>query len=83
MSHSLGLERISLTAYIMSSGLQIECKLDEFAVFNPPLGQSCATWANDFVNAFGGYLDNPDDTQACRYCQYKAKPYLFDLASRN
>jgi hypothetical protein len=54
------------------SGLQIRCKPGEFAVFNPPPGQSCGTWANDFVNAFGGYLDNPSDAQACRYCQYKA-----------
>jgi len=52
-------------------GLQIQCKPGEFAVFNPPPGQSCATWANEFVNAFGGYLDNPSDAQACRYCQYK------------
>ncbi|KAI0269180.1 ABC-2 type transporter-domain-containing protein [Gloeopeniophorella convolvens] len=52
-------------------GLQIQCKPDEFAVFNPPSGQSCAAWASDFVNSFGGYLDNPNDTQSCRYCQYK------------
>jgi ATP-binding cassette, subfamily G (WHITE), member 2, SNQ2 len=24
------------------------------------------------VDAFGGYLENPGDTQDCRYCQYKA-----------
>jgi len=52
-------------------GLQIQCKPEEFAIFNPPFGQSCATWANDFVDAFGGYLENPSDTQACRYCRYK------------
>ncbi|KAI0307355.1 ABC-2 type transporter-domain-containing protein [Multifurca ochricompacta] len=52
-------------------GLQIQCKLDEFAVFEPPPGQSCAAWANDFVNAFGGYLDNPSELQGCRYCQFK------------
>ncbi|KAH9966146.1 ABC-2 type transporter-domain-containing protein [Russula dissimulans] len=53
-------------------GLQIRCKPVEFAIFDPPPGQSCATWANDFVDAFGGYLENPGDTQDCRYCQYKA-----------
>ncbi|KAI9507719.1 ABC-2 type transporter-domain-containing protein [Russula earlei] len=53
-------------------GLQIRCKPVEFAIFDPPPGQSCATWANDFVDAFGGYLENPNDTQRCRYCQYKA-----------
>jgi ATP-binding cassette subfamily G (WHITE) protein 2 (SNQ2) len=52
--------------------LQIRCTPGEFAIFNPPSDHSCATWANDFVDAFGGYLDNPGDAQACRYCQYKA-----------
>jgi len=52
-------------------GLQVLCKPGEFAIFNPPPNQSCATWANDFVDAFGGHLENPNDTQACRYCPYK------------
>jgi len=52
-------------------GLQIRCKPVELSIFNPPPDQSCATWANDFVYAFGGYLENPGDTQDCRYCQYK------------
>jgi hypothetical protein len=53
------------------SGLQIRCEPGEFAIFDPPTGLSCAAWAGDFVDAFGGYLENPGDTQACRYCQYK------------
>jgi len=52
-------------------GLQIRCEPGEFAIFNPPPGYSCTTWASDFVNAFGGYLENPDDHEACKYCQYK------------
>lgn len=52
------------------SGLKITCKPEEFAVFNPPSGQTCVAWASDFVNAAGGYLDNPNDTTGCRYCQY-------------
>jgi len=54
------------------SGLQLRCEPGEFAIFDPPPGLSCAAWANDFVDAFGGYLENSSDTQACRYCQYKA-----------
>jgi len=52
------------------SGLIVRCKPDEFAIFNPPAGQTCAQWAGDFVNAFGGYIDNLDATSACRYCQF-------------
>ena len=50
------------------SGLKITCKPEEFNVFNPPLNETCTTWANDFVQHFGGYLDNPTETTLCRYC---------------
>src|SRR6266851_7286428 len=56
---------------LLSSGLKITCKAEEFAVFDPPSSQTCAAWASDFVNAAGGYLDNPNDFGGCRYCQYK------------
>lgn len=49
-------------------GLKITCKPEEFAVFNPPLGETCASWAKDFVQYFGGYLDNPAESALCRYC---------------
>ncbi|KAJ7610902.1 ABC-2 type transporter-domain-containing protein [Roridomyces roridus] len=51
-------------------GLVIKCNSDEFAVFNPPSGQNCSQWAADFVTAAGGYLDNADATENCRYCTY-------------
>ena len=50
------------------SGLKITCNPEEFTVFNPPLNETCVTWANDFVQHFGGYLDNPTETALCRYC---------------
>lgn len=58
-------------------GLKITCKPEEFAVFNPPSGQTCAAWAQDFVNAAGGYLDNPNDSAACRYCRYSVGDEFF------
>ncbi|KAJ7687385.1 ABC-2 type transporter-domain-containing protein [Mycena rosella] len=51
-------------------GLKIVCKSDEFSTFNPPSGQTCSQWAQDFVTLAGGYLDNGNDTTACRYCSY-------------
>ena len=53
---------------VFSSGLKITCSPEEFTVFNPPLGETCANWANDFVQHFGGYLDNPTENALCRYC---------------
>jgi len=52
-------------------GLAIECRSDEFAVFNPPPGQTCQQWAGPFVERFGGYLENLNATSSCQYCQYK------------
>ena len=46
-------------------GLKITCKPIEFAVFQPPSGQTCVQWAGDFVNAGVGYLDNPDAGSDC------------------
>lgn len=51
-------------------GLSITCRDGEYALFQPPAGQTCQTWASEFIAGFGGYLDNPDDTAVCRYCQY-------------
>jgi ABC-type multidrug transport system ATPase subunit len=58
-------------------GLEITCKPEEFARFNPPSGQTCLAWAGDFVKAAGGYLDNPNDSDACRYCQYRVGDEFF------
>ncbi|KAG5643545.1 hypothetical protein DXG03_000686 [Asterophora parasitica] len=52
------------------NGLVIKCKSDEFAIFNPPSGQTCREWGQAFVDAFGGYIDNLSDTVQCRYCQF-------------
>ncbi|KAJ1310587.1 hypothetical protein OPQ81_007316 [Rhizoctonia solani] len=52
-------------------GLKITCTPLEFAVFQPPQGQTCLQWAGDFVNASVGYLDNPEATSNCRYCPYE------------
>ena len=60
------------------SGVVIKCQPDEFAVFNPPANQTCSTWAQDFVNVFGGYLDNPSSSSDCRYCQFAVGDQFFD-----
>lgn len=35
----------------------------------PPAGQSCAAYAGQFAQAVGGYLNNPDATDNCQFCQ--------------
>jgi len=68
---------VIITPYPVCSGLNIRCKSDEFNVFDPPSGQTCLEWGREFVQSFGGYLDNPGDAQACRYCQYSVGDEFF------
>lgn len=58
-------------------GLVIRCNSDEWTIFTPPPGQTCSTWGQDFVHNFGGYIDNLNDTAACRYCQYAVGDQYF------
>ncbi|KAF8807904.1 hypothetical protein BYT27DRAFT_7189991 [Phlegmacium glaucopus] len=58
-------------------GLVTKCTSDEFAVFDPPANQTCYVWAQDFVNLFGGYIDNPSDSSGCRYCQFAVGDQFF------
>jgi len=48
----------------------IRCATQELAYFNPPPGETCGTYAQNFVNATTGYLSNPSATTNCGYCQY-------------
>ncbi|EKM61431.1 uncharacterized protein PHACADRAFT_248034 [Phanerochaete carnosa HHB-10118-sp] len=69
---------LSATLATELHGLIIQCQPDEFSIFSPPSGQTCQQWAGDFVNATGGYLDNPNDSAACRYCQYAVGDQYFE-----
>ncbi|KAK2465465.1 hypothetical protein APHAL10511_002357 [Amanita phalloides] len=58
-------------------GLVITCKSDEYAIFNPPAGETCSQWAQPFVDTFGGYIQNLNATSNCQYCQYKVGEEFF------
>ncbi|KAF5385059.1 hypothetical protein D9615_001097 [Tricholomella constricta] len=60
------------------NGLAIKCKSDEFAIFDPPSGQTCMEWGQTFVDKFGGYIDNLSDTVKCRYCQFAIGNQFFE-----
>lgn len=46
----------------------ITCATKEFNTVEPPMGSTCINYMEPFINNFGGYIDNPDDFTACRYC---------------
>ncbi|KAF9180169.1 hypothetical protein BGZ51_006283 [Haplosporangium sp. Z 767] len=51
--------------------LEVRCKTTEFSIFQPPAGQTCIQYAGEFmVRSAVGYINNPDATQDCQYCQY-------------
>jgi len=53
--------------------LTVECAADETALFNPPPGQTCGSYAAEFVRATGhGYIVDPDATSRCGYCPYRS-----------
>jgi ATP-binding cassette subfamily G (WHITE) protein 2 (SNQ2) len=51
-------------------GVPVQCQQSETAIFNPPPGQSCASYAADFVTMSPGYLLNPGAMEGCQYCPY-------------
>ncbi|ORZ28975.1 ABC-2 type transporter-domain-containing protein [Lobosporangium transversale] len=49
----------------------VRCANDEYSIFNVPAGQTCGSYAATFLEKAMGYLNNPNDTSNCQYCQYE------------
>ncbi|WVW81393.1 hypothetical protein I302_103385 [Kwoniella bestiolae CBS 10118] len=68
-----------LTSRIMWD-VDVQCAEQEYGVFDPPSGQTCSAYMQDFLSQNPGYIDNPDATSQCRYCPYsKGNEYLKTL----
>ncbi|KAF2740492.1 ABC transporter-like protein [Polyplosphaeria fusca] len=60
--------------------IPVRCLPAETARFNPPPGQSCATYASSFLASASGYLLDEDAFTNCQYCPYKSgNDYLATL----
>ena len=59
----------SLVAPIVQ-GKKVVCGRNEFAVMDPPEGQTCGEYLSTYIEDNTGYLTNPNDTQSCQYCPY-------------
>ncbi|KAF2813847.1 ABC transporter [Mytilinidion resinicola] len=60
----------------------IKCKESEFAVFDPPSGQTCAQYLDAWLNGPGSRnnLVNADATTQCKVCQYRSgSDYLYTV----
>ncbi|KAG9232537.1 putative Brefeldin A resistance protein [Amylocarpus encephaloides] len=60
----------------------VRCKDSEFAIFNPPSGQTCGQYLEGYMSGMGARtnLTNAAATADCRVCQYRTgADYLADL----
>ncbi|KAF2149753.1 hypothetical protein K461DRAFT_323290 [Myriangium duriaei CBS 260.36] len=60
----------------------VRCDPSEFAIFDPPSGQTCGSYLAAYLEGPGSRtnLTNPDATSACQVCQYqRGSDYLYTV----
>lgn len=50
------------------SGTNVVCASTEYLTFNPPSGETCATYMSNYIALAGGYLEVPSATTNCQFC---------------
>lgn len=56
---------------------EVHCKIDEFANFDPPSGQTCGSYLSTYLEGSYANLVNPDATSGCQVCSYtRGSDYL-------
>ncbi|ODV77050.1 multidrug resistance protein [Suhomyces tanzawaensis NRRL Y-17324] len=53
------------------AGTEVNCSDTELLRFNPPSGQTCGTYMENFLKFAGGNLLNGNASSNCRYCPMK------------
>ncbi|KAF2193354.1 ABC drug exporter AtrF [Zopfia rhizophila CBS 207.26] len=54
---------------LLTDGVPIRCDTSELAVFSPPPGQDCQSYAGSFAQQSGGYVQTQPNGD-CGFCQY-------------
>jgi ABC-type multidrug transport system ATPase subunit/ABC-type multidrug transport system permease subunit len=60
----------------------VYCAEAEFAIFDPPAGQTCQQYLTPYQSGMGARtnLTNPGATSGCRVCEYRSgSDYLYDI----
>lgn len=74
-----------LVSGLLSTGLAnnaIVCSSIEYVGFNPPSGQTCGQYMQDYIKTSGGYLTNATATAHCEFCTASdTNSYLVLLSS--
>ncbi|KAA1475296.1 pleiotropic drug resistance ABC transporter [Dentipellis sp. KUC8613] len=51
---------------------ELSCAAVELVTVEPPQGSTCAQYLQAFMSFAGGYLNNPDATNACQFCPVRS-----------
>ena len=74
-----------LVSGMLSTGLahvEVECSEVEYLTFNPTPPNTCIEYLQPFIDAAGGYVQNPQATSDCRFCTVgDSDVYLTQLSS--
>jgi hypothetical protein len=55
---------------LLLDGVPIRCETNELAIFSPPPGQDCQSYAGQFAQQAGGYVQSQPNGD-CGYCQFR------------
>ena len=64
-----------LVSAVLSTGLSggnVECSSIELLKVNPPSGQNCSSYLDQYVNLYQANLLNPDATSGCQICSIRS-----------
>ncbi|OOF95383.1 hypothetical protein ASPCADRAFT_207854 [Aspergillus carbonarius ITEM 5010] len=81
--------RVSPFTYLVSgmlstgvSGTTAVCETSEYLHFSPPAGSTCQSYMADYINTYGGYLEDPSATSNCSFCSISSTDaYLAQVSS--
>ncbi|KAF2830546.1 hypothetical protein CC86DRAFT_162822 [Ophiobolus disseminans] len=75
-----------LVSGMLSVGLansEVQCAEREFTIFNPTGSQTCEQYMTPWMEQLGGYVDNPNATQDCRFCSIRdTNVFLSSISSK-
>jgi ABC-type multidrug transport system permease subunit len=54
---------------LVVTGLPVRCETNELAIFSAPPGQTCDSYAGQYAQQSGGYVETQPDG-SCGFCQY-------------
>ncbi|KAF8321131.1 putative ABC multidrug transporter [Clavulina sp. PMI_390] len=64
--------------------IPVVCTAKEYAVFSPPMNQTCGEYMAPFFQVATGYINNPNATSNCQYCEYSiGNEYLAHINLEN